>query len=381
MEMRLFLNYENEVISLRLFINMNTLLYDKLNINSEEDLMTTDFYNNVKENKVTIKIIQQLLDNNFGVYILSYALFEKSIPIKKKWIKEKIPKFKAPNIIICSQNTNYFNLIKGILTEQDIYLDINEKLLNEFKAEGGTGIYYDKSKIKDYDTFMTLLKEHINSYEEVYFGKNKYIHYQLSFIDSNENYEGFKKIRPLENSDSSRIFDDTKKLIDKNYVMSKYEITEFSYLTRVIIKNILSNNQNISENSENYENFEYYELPFQELNKIIKSTVTAYDDITEQILLSALNEDIGEINKLSLLNEKKDFQDFLYIKKDKKNLIVSKDIIDLFDFYQEKKIEEEVNRLKIEYFLTKSIKIKQEIEKVLFAKEMLIADNEEPQKN
>lgn len=366
---------------MRLFINMNTLLYDKLNINSEEDLMITDFYNNVKENKVTIKIIQQLLDNNFDVYILSCALFKKSIPIKKKWIKEKIPKFKASNIIICPQSANYFNLIKGILTEQDIYFDINKKLLNEFEAEGGTSIYYDESKIKDYDTFMNLLKKYINSYEEVSFGRNKYIHYQLSFIDSNENYEGFKKIRPLENSVSSRIFDDTKKLIDKNYVMSKYEMTEFSYLTRLIIKNILSDKQSVSEKSENPENSEYHELPFQELNKIIKSTVTAYDDITEQILLSALNEDIGEINKLSLLNEKKDFQDFLYIKKDNKNLIVSKDIIDLFDFFQEKKIEEEVNRLKIEYFLTKSIKTKQEIEKILFAKEMSIANDEESPKN
>ena len=60
------------------------------------------------------------------------------------------------------------------------------------------------------------------------------------------------------------------------------------------------------------------------------------------------------------------------IKKDSENYIISPNIILLFDFSRKEEFLKKIEKLKIEYFLIKSEKIQQEIEQLLFFRELSV---------
>lgn len=364
---------------MRIFINMNTLLYNSFTVKSEDELMNLEFYRNIQINEGNIELVKKLIENKFDVYILSCSLYNQAITQKKNWITKNIPTLKRKNILLFTQNENFFSLIKGTLNNEDIYLDKFNKanetpaIFKQFQNEGGTSINLENLAIETYDDLLKNINDKIDKTEIIKIGSQNYIHYSISYVEHGECYEGYKS-----QHDESDIFDKN----DKNYVIGKLDFSEMSFLLRNIIKKMLSDKNNIkpynltkeenvgqdneennlSPSSNNLKKIEdAYKYPFSNLNKLIRSAISGYENITDKQLLSSLNIDIQDINMLRENNP--------YIVKDKDSLIIQNNIIELLDFYHEKKKREEINKLNIEYYLTQAPKLKEEIEKMEFSVE------------
>lgn len=330
---------------MRIFVNMNTILFESPIVEYEESIYGVEYYKNWKPRQQFCSLFAQMAKNNIDLYIYSSCISKNIENIKKDLIKEYYPFISQKNIIFTFNKK--FSSSNNILFEQDdIYIDIKEIDLANIGTLPAHVIQLDKSQLSlPADELKKLLiaqiQENLISFKNVKILNNDFVYYQIFNFETQNKACGY--IQGTVN--------DIK--VNKNDLLKKgkMDLTQFSYLFNVLIDEMI----------HDFSKSTVYTFNEATIKLFLKKQSVLYPNINKEIIIKCFTHDINNLIKKTNL-----------IKKDNENYIVSPNIILLFDFSRKEEFLKKIEKLKIEYFLIKSEKIQQEIEQLLFFRELSV---------
>lgn len=333
---------------MRIFVNMNTILFESPTVKWEESIYDVGYYKNWKPRQQFCSLFGQMAKDNIDLYIYSSCISKNIENIKKNLIKEYYPFISQKNIIFTFNKKNSSS--NDILFEQDdIYIDIKEIDLVNIGTLPAHVIQLDKSQLSlPADELKKLLipqiQDSLISFKNVKILNNDFVYYQIFNFETQNKACGYIQgtVNDIKVSKNDLLKKEKKE---------KMDITQFSYLFNALIDEMI----------RDFSKSTVYIFNEATIKSLLKKQSALYSNINKEIIIKCFTHDINSLMKKTNL-----------IKKDSENYIISPNIILLFDFSRKEEFLKKIEKLKIEYFLIKSEKIQQEIEQLLFFRELSV---------